>query len=446
MNCALSALGGQPWRNSRKKRRIGIFHEVHISRRKSWQSPVGMGFFTTPPSTKKRKREEGTGPVGRATKKVAPVPSGGRRKKRVEDEEISSDDEDETRVHVVDETNDDDESEDEFAGETVADKRRRLALQYLENTRAELGTFNIVTVPLVIYSQLYTEDAGFNAEDIDRGILAERLKEHVAEDKGRIYRHLADAFSFSIASHAQFSADTKSTTGIAACYPYIYTISKDRHVIKWRLPGQTSNAKTPKQVLHARNAANHKDKDYNGGHIGEIIAIAASQDGKFVATGGKDNRIVIWDPETLKPLRIFKQHRSPVIGLVFRRNTNQMYSCSADRTVKSWSLDELAYVETLFGHQDEVVGITALAGERCVTVGARDRTARLWKIVDETQLIFRAGGGEGLKRRKDSTEEHFAEGSLDCVTMIDEEHFVTGSDNGYDFWFCHNTHPPYSFA
>lgn len=107
-----------------------------------------------------------------------------------------------------------------------------------------------------------------------------------------------------------------------------------------------------------------------------------------------------------------------------------MYSCSADRTVKSWNLDELAYVETLFGHQDEVVGITALAGERCVTVGARDRTARLWKIVDETQLVFR---GEGSKKRKTAAsgqEEQFAEGSIDCVAMIDEEHFVTGSDNG----------------
>ena len=49
-----------------------------------------------------------------------------------------------------------------------------------------------------------------------------------------------------------------------------------------------------------------------------------------------------------------------------------------------FSLDELAYVETLFGHQDEIVDIDALAQERCVSVGARDRTARLWKVVEET--------------------------------------------------------------
>jgi ribosomal RNA-processing protein 9 len=60
-----------------------------------------------------------------------------------------------------------------------------------------------------------------------------------------------------------------------------------------------------------------------------------------------------------------------------------------------WSLDELAYVETLFGrflymmslllivanattgHQDQVLDIDALAQERCISVGARDKTARL---------------------------------------------------------------------
>ncbi|KAF8428167.1 WD40-repeat-containing domain protein [Tirmania nivea] len=368
-----------------------------------------MGFFTAPSSVKKRKRTENSGP---AVKKSAFTPSGAGKKKRVEDEEISSEEDDEGRGRAVD---DSDDEEDEFADETAADKRRRLALQYLENTKAEI------------------EEAGFNAEDVDRDILAERLKESVAEDKGRIYRHLADILSFSTASHSHFGNDTKALTGIAACHPYVYTVSKDRHLTKWLIPDPTSPAKKPKQVLHARCASKKSDKGYEGGHIDEILTIAASQDGKFIATGGRDNWIVVWNPETLTPLKIFKQHRSPVMGLVFRRNTNQMYSCSADRTVKSWSLDELAYVETLFGHQDEVVGITALANERCVTVGARDRTARLWKIVDETQLVFR--GGRESKKRKASDGDYFAEGSMDCVAMIDEEHFVTGSDNGsISFW------------
>lgn len=35
-------------------------------------------------------------------------------------------------------------------------------------------------------------------------------------------------------------------------------------------------------------------------------------------------------------------------GLAFRIGTHQLFSCSADRSVKVWNLDEMAYVETLW--------------------------------------------------------------------------------------------------
>ena len=54
-------------------------------------------------------------------------------------------------------------------------------------------------------------------------------------------------------------------------------------------------------------------------------------------------------------------------------------------------MDERAYVETLFGHQDEVCDIDCGARERCVTAGGRDGTARVWKIVVESKLVFNGG-------------------------------------------------------
>lgn len=285
------------------------------------------------------------------------------------------------------------------------------------------------------------DEAGFDAADIDRDIIADRLRESVAEEKGKIYRKLASQYSFTTASAALFRMDTGPTTAIAACNPYIYTVTKDTHLIKWALPpyppppatGNFTPAKKPKRLLFSRGGKK-QDSEFQG-HVDHILCVAASQDGKFVATGGKDSRLVIWDAGTLKVLKVFKHHRAAINGLVFRRGTNQLYSCSSDRTVKLWSLDELAYVETLFGHQDEVIGIAALNAERCVTVGARDRTARLWKIVDETQLVFRGGGGTGGESRKPKKDKNgvdrYEEGSIDCVAMIDDEYFITGSDNGY---------------
>jgi len=74
--------------------------------------------------------------------------------------------------------------------------------------------------------------------------------------------------------------------------------------------------------------------------------------------------------------------------LVFRRNSHQLFSSSQDRSVKIWNIDEMAYVETLFGHQEPIQSIDALMRERCVTAGGRDGSMRLWKIVEESHLVF----------------------------------------------------------
>ena len=120
----------------------------------------------------------------------------------------------------------------------------------------------------------------------------------------------------------------------------------------------------------------------------------------------------------------------------------------------------MGYVETLFGHQDHVLGLDALRGETCVTVGGRDKTARYWKIVDETQLVFRGGdrsrvrevleGGlrgddegddedeDGIHQASRSKgkerDKKFIEGSLECVAMIDETTFISGGDSGCVFF------------
>ena len=65
-----------------------------------------------------------------------------------------------------------------------------------------------------------------------------------------------------------------------------------------------------------------------------------------------------------------------------------MFSSSTDKSVKVWSLDEMSYIETVFGHQDAVMSIDAMMKERAVSVGGRDYTVRVWKIVEESQFVY----------------------------------------------------------
>ncbi|OJK03802.1 hypothetical protein ASPACDRAFT_75330 [Aspergillus aculeatus ATCC 16872] len=399
-------------------------------------------FFTVPASQRKRKREDRTAAPASKKRGVdakgdATGRSGGKRRDQ-DEESISGSDIDEDNLSVASGVSDDSGSESD-EGETAADRRLKLAERYLENVRDEV------------------DDIGFDAAEIDRDLIAERLKEDVDEFKGRIYRQIASDLAFSKASHTFFRADTQSTTSIAVHAPYVYTVSKDRTLIKWELAAPTSatalpsttgdskrrprpQRKKPKQVKYVRGLRKVAETGEEHGHTKSILSVAVSPSGKFVATGGEDNKLIVWDAETLTPLKTFTQHRDSISSLAFARHIStmssgeQLFTGSNDRTIKTWSLSTAghAYVETLFGHQDHVTGVAAMTIDQCISVGARDRTARLWKVIEEQQLIFRGG----------SKSASYQESNIDCVAPLPPNHFVTGSDSGsLSLWSVHKKKP-----
>ncbi|KAJ8611590.1 hypothetical protein MRB53_037893 [Persea americana] len=340
-------------------------------------------FFTTPASQKKRKRQDAlSGPAPSSKKRqtsgtrATPSTAAQRTRPPRDDESISGSESDDEVNGRVDDGDLSDASS--VPDETAAERRLRLAEQYLANIRAQVAEGR-------------EGDVGFDAEEIDRELIAARLKEDVAEDKGRIYRNLAGDLDMGSARKVFFRADTLPTTGVAVSLPYAYTVSKDITLIKWELPPSTPGARRrkPKQLMYTRGS--RKAVEPVKHHTAAILCVAASASGKFVATGGADRRLVIWDAATLTPLKVFTHHRDAVTSLAIPRHDEPALLGSKDRTVKIWSLDELAYVETLYGHQDEVVDVAAVGGGRYTTI---------------------------------------LEGSLDRVIQLDTQLFVTGSDAG----------------
>ena len=56
-------------------------------------------------------------------------------------------------------------------------------------------------------------------------------------------------------------------------------------------------------------------------------------------------------------------------------------------------------MDTLFGHQAEVLALDAGRAERVLSAGA-DHTCRVWKIPEESQLIFRSGHSAASSAQK----------------------------------------------
>ncbi|KAJ2087625.1 pre-rRNA processing protein [Coemansia sp. RSA 1813] len=388
------------------------------------------------------------------------------------------------------------EDDDEFL-ETAADKRLRLAKEYI--SKVQEATTGGGT------------DDEYDAAQIDRDLIADRLMTDAQERLGRWNRRIASSLARPIEQLTASAAaeGTPSTryrvlrnghrlpVTCVAVTPdgrFVYSGSKDGSLVKWERETGRKLATFRGQKKKQPTPINHAL-----GHCDHILAVAVSSDGKYVATGGRDRRIHVWSVGGDEHLGVFHQHKDAVTGLVFRRGINQLYSCSADRMVKLWNIDEMGYMDTLFGHQDGAVAIDALRREQAVTAGGRDRTLRLWKITEDSQLVFRAGAAtdqrkltkmlkedekanhqagemaaddgspaaiaiakakalretnpqakgdaeehKDLARRlaRDETELH--EQCVDVVAMIDEETFVTGGDSGaLSLWSTHKKKPSF---
>jgi len=70
-----------------------------------------------------------------------------------------------------------------------------------------------------------------------------------------------------------------------------------------------------------------------------VIAVAFSLDGKWLATGGADRTVRLWDVASGKNIRTFQGHRMSVTAVEFSPDGQWVASSSLDRTIRLWPID-----------------------------------------------------------------------------------------------------------
>ncbi|OQV19572.1 U3 small nucleolar RNA-interacting protein 2 [Hypsibius exemplaris] len=317
----------------------------------------------------------------------------GKKRFRAEEEEILSDESgaEEAEEQILLRRDEEDREEDE---ETEQEKRLRLTKDYIQ--------------------QLEEATAG---DDKDVG---DQLRDEVLDSAGRLRRPVAKEYSgYDEAAVRVFRGHNGHKLAVACVTSngtIIFSGGKEGTIIKW----DVATGKMLKKIA--------LDKTDALGHSGAVLCLALSSDSKFLASGSSDKIIKIWTVADMELYCVFKGHRDLVSGVAFRMNSHELFSCGHDRNVKVWNVDEKAYVETLFGHQNAVCAIDSFYKERCVTAGGQDSSVRIWKILEESQLVFQLPSG-----------------SLECISLIDDDHFVTGGDDGsVALWGAHKKKPIYT--
>jgi WD40 repeat protein len=130
------------------------------------------------------------------------------------------------------------------------------------------------------------------------------------------------------------------------------------------------------------------DQDQNGAtvaprrqpmqHGDKVIGIAFSPDGKRLATGGWDNLVRLWDPETGKEVRRLSGHSAAVLTLAFSPDGNTLASAGNDRIVRLWDVASGQPLRQLTGHTSGIASIVFSPDGKLLASAGYDQTIQLW--------------------------------------------------------------------
>lgn len=91
----------------------------------------------------------------------------------------------------------------------------------------------------------------------------------------------------------------------------------------------------PPPGIDPREYLFHPDR----GHIGAATCALISPDGQVVFTGGRDNRVIMWNVPTRQPVRSFLGHSGAVRTIEFVPGTQLLVTGGHDGTVRVWQVE-----------------------------------------------------------------------------------------------------------
>ena len=323
-----------------------------------------------------------------------------------DDDSVSSHEDD----YVSDSSGDDSSSSGE-EDETVDAKRIRLAREYLRKMEEK------------------EEDEEDEEEGEEEDKLSKRLEEDRLKRMGKWQEPVADRMEELLLSNGTRTTVqylrgphdlTVTCVALSSNQQYIYSGSKDHSIAMWDVSTQKLQKViqptwNKRQQKSNTNTTNDDEEDATTTRQGGQVLCMDCQD-SYLAIGTRDAILSIYNSSTGKCMERFKGHSKAITCLTFL-SSNIVMTGSDDRCIRQVSLEQMAHVETLYGHQAAVSSISSSATDedKPMSVG-RDRTARVWKLQEESHLIFRGGATMA---------------PADTIaTMNDHKHFLTGHEDG----------------
>lgn len=121
-----------------------------------------------------------------------------------------------------------------------------------------------------------------------------------------------------------------------------------------------------------------KEKTILKGHNQWIFSIRISPDNKYLASGGADNTVRIWDVANWKEISMLKGHTDWIFALDFSKDKKYLASGSYDNTIKIWEPDIWREIITLQGHNSAIWSTKFSPDGKYLATSSHDSKVKLW--------------------------------------------------------------------
>ncbi|MDY7007597.1 MAG: protein kinase [Cyanobacteriota bacterium] len=129
------------------------------------------------------------------------------------------------------------------------------------------------------------------------------------------------------------------------------------------------------QLLHLRSG---KNLGKLSGHDGPVWSVAVSPDGRTLVSSSSDSTIKIWNIYSGTLKNTLYGHLKDVFSVAISPDGNTIASVSKDKTIKLWDLNSGLLLYTLYGHLDEVQSVAFSNDGKTLASGSNDGTVKLW--------------------------------------------------------------------
>ena len=115
------------------------------------------------------------------------------------------------------------------------------------------------------------------------------------------------------------------------------------------------------------------------GHVGEVLGVACSADGRLILSCGADNTLRLWDVATGR-FKLLRGEERQVLCIAFSPDGRRALSAGVDGPVRLWDLASGKEVCRMDGHTMPVNSVAFSPDGRRAVSGSDDRTVRLWQL------------------------------------------------------------------